>query len=257
MIYRIPVCVSLLAGLVLLAPMRGHCVNTVEGIARSLPAGEEVYTETHEFSGNGHHISYRDPAGALIAEKRLDYSCSESAPDWEQHDLRSGKREGGHWSGETYVLQRDDRSNSITPDGTLVASSGFDKFVRRNWEKLTSGTQVGFEFALPARLTTIGMRISKTSALPGEQGISEWFRVEPSSPLFRMLAGAIVLGYDEERQLQFYRGPSNIGDAKGGDLDVEIRYRRSPATAGLAPVDAPQEPQQPGGKNHQCPRSDA
>jgi len=240
-------------GALLLAPHSGECSSRVEGIARALPEGNPIYSETHEFDGNAHRIEYRDTGGVLIAEKQLDYACSDSAPDWQQHDLRSGARVGGRWSDAGYVLQRDDRSSTITPEGTLVASSGFDHFVRQHWEELRTGNTVGFEFAVPARLTTIGMRIQKTRGLPGEREISEWFEAEPSSGLFRLFAGSILLGYDKEGTLQFYRGPSNIGDGKGRGLEVEIRYRR---------LDTGQqrEPALAGDRNDpqlQCPRRDA
>ena len=210
----------------LLAPLSGECSGRVEGLARVMPEGNPMYSETHEFDGSTHRIEYRDTGGMLIAEKELDYTCSDSVPDWQQRDLRSGARVGGRWSDAGYVLHRDDRSSTITPEGTLVASSGFDHFVRQHWEELRAGKTVGFEFALPARLTTIGMHIRKTRGLPGERAISEWFRAEPSSGLFRIFAGSILLGYDKDGMLQFYRGPSNISDGKGRGMEVEIRYRR-------------------------------
>ncbi len=225
----------------------------IEGIARSA-AGQEVYRETHDFDGKAHRILYHDPAGALIAEKQLDYSCSDSAPDWQQHDLRNGMRVGGHWRGSEYVLEHDGRSGSVSPERTLVASSGFDHFVRDHWVELASGETREFDFALPARLSTIGMRVQKTQGIPGESSITEWFSVEPSSGIFRLFAGKILLGYDEARGLQFYRGPSNIGDAEGRDVEVEIRYQRVQGEAGLPELPLARTR---GAPQSHCPGSDA
>lgn len=229
----------------------------IEGTARTFPAGQPAYSELHEFSGDTHRVFYKDPAGRLIAEKVLDYGCDESAPDWQQHDLRNGRRVGGRWDGPDYVLLRDDRSSSVRPEGTLVASSGFDRFVRQQWTTLQNGNNVEFEFALPARLSTIGMRIHTTPAPDGEPDVLEWFRVEPSSGLFRLFGGSILLGYDENRDLAFYRGPSNIGDGKGGSLAVEIRYRRIADAVSLAEL---REPVADGSRKEpdsQCTRRDA
>lgn len=224
-------CAALAAVVLLLTASRIALASTeiVEGIALRLPERTEVYHETHEISAKEHRISYLSPKGALLAEKQLDYTCSDSAPAWEQHDLRSGKVVGGYWAGEDYMLVRDGREAAIRPEGSLVASSGFDRFVRKHRERLLAGDTVGFEFALPARLSSIGMRIRREENAVTETGVDNWFRVEPEQGLLRLFAGAILLGYSQAGELVIYRGPSNISDDKGGDLEVEIRYRRHSA----------------------------
>lgn len=208
----------------------------IEGVALRLPERTEAYHETHEISPLEHRISYRDPDGALLAEKQLDYTCSDSAPAWEQHDLRSGKMVGGYWAGEDYMLVRDGRETAIRPEGALVASSGFDRFVRKHRDSLRAGDTVGFEFALPARLSSIGMRIQREENAVAETGIDDWFRVEPVQGFFRLFTAGILLGYSKTGELVFYRGPSNISDGKGRGLDVEIRYRRHTADPTAAAV---------------------
>lgn len=231
---------ALVASLVLLASSaRADGVVVMEGTARTYPAGDLAYRETHVFSGNTHRVLYRDPGGTLIAEKSLDYGCDLAAPDWEQRDLRNGRVVGGRWEGATYVLRRDARTSSVSPRLPLVASSGFDNFVRSHWDSLKTADEVNFDFALPADLMTIGMRLQRAEAPEGETGERMWFKAEPSSGLLRLFAGEILLGYDETRTLGFYRGPSNIGDGKGGSLNVEIHYRRVPADAQLAALREP------------------
>lgn len=229
----------------------------VEGTARTFPAGEQAYTETHEYVGTTHRVAYRDPSGRIIAEKTLDYGCDDNAPEWRQQDLRNGRKLGGHWAGEEYVLQRDDRSTRIRPDAPFVASSGFDHFVRQQWSRLERGDTVEFDFALPARLSSIGMRIHQTPAPLYQPGVVEWFLVEPSSGFFRMFGGTILLGYDENRDLAFYRGPSNIGDGKGGSLMVEIRYARLPEAVDLAKTREPTDAGDRNAEQARCIRRDA
>ncbi len=231
--------------------------GVIQGVARALPGGEIAYRELHTITGNSHHVRYTDPEGQLIAEKTLDYRCDQAAPDWQQKDLRSGERLGGHWNGAEYVLQRGESTSSIRPEATLVASSGFDRFVHGHLEQLRRGETVEFEFALPARLTSIGMRIKGTDAPVAGETADAWFAVEPSSGLFRMFAGVILLGYDPGGELRFYRGPSNIGDGKGGSLTVEIRYEHLADSPELA---ATPEPAMRAHRNEQdlrCTRHDA
>ncbi|MFM7275646.1 MAG: hypothetical protein ACKO4A_17700 [Gammaproteobacteria bacterium] len=200
----------------------------VEGIARPLAGGPELYREQHLFSGRSHRIDYIAPDGQRIAEKILDYSCSDTAPAFEQTDLRDGQRSGGAWSAEGYRLERGTESRLLeSPEGELVASSGFDRYVRRHREALRAGETLEFDFALAERLGTLRLRIRREDAAAGTQA----FRVEAASVLLRPFVPAIRLDYDEAGRLMRYRGLSNIDGPDGSPLQVEIRYSYSPAPA--------------------------
>lgn len=201
----------------------------IEGVALRLPERTEVYRERHAIGALSHRIEYRAPDGTLIAQKSLDYRCSQSAPAFEQHDLRSDSRIGARWQGGEYLLLRGDETRALQPAATLVASSGFDRFVRTNWDTLTAGASIDLDFALPARLQTLRLRMARIEAPEALPGAALWLRIVPAQPLLRAFVDPIELAYDGERRLALYRGLSNLADANGKGLVVEIRYRQVPA----------------------------
>ena len=230
----------------------------IEGVALRLPERTEVYRERHEIGTLGHRIEYRAPDGTLIARNALDYRCSESAPAFEQHDLRSDSRIGARWQHGEYLLLRGEEMRALEPAATLVASSGFDRFVRANWEALAAGDSIDADFALPARLQTLRLRMARTEAPEELPGSALWLRIVPVQPLLRAFVDPIELAYDSERRLVLYRGLSNLDGADGKALNVEIRYRpvsgedraREREIAATAPAmtepaaDAPRTPDQ-------------
>jgi len=202
--------------------------ETIEGVALRLPGRIEVYRERHEIGALSHRIQYHAPDGTLIAENSLDYRCSQGAPAFEQHDLRSGSRIGARWQDGNYLLLRGDETRALEPVATLVASSGFDRFVRANWETLAAGGSIELDFALPARLQTLRLRMARIEAPEELPGSALWLRIVPAQPLLRAFVDPIELAYDGERRLALYRGLSNLDGADGKALSVEIRYRPVP-----------------------------
>ena len=200
----------------------------IEGVALQLPGRAEVYRERHEIGTLGHRIEYRAPDGTLIARNVLDYRCSDSAPDFEQLDLRGNSLIGARWQDGKYLLLRGDETRALDPAAALVASSGFDRFVRANWEALAAGDSIDVDFALPARLQTLRLRMTRIEAPEELPNSALWLRIVPVQPLLRAFVDPIELAYDSGRRLLLYRGLSNLTGADGKALTVEIRYRQVP-----------------------------
>lgn len=213
----------------------------IEGVALRLPARTEAYREHHAIGPHSHTIEYRAPDGSLIADKQLDYRESDSAPAFLQRDLRRGTRIGARWEDGRYLLQRNDEERGVDTSGLLVASSGFDRFVRSRWDTLALGEPVDFDFALPARLQTVGLRIAARPARAGEDAALHWFRIAPTHPLLRAIVDPIELAYDDARRLRVYSGVSNLVDADGGSLDVEISYRYADEALAAAALPEPDQ----------------
>jgi hypothetical protein len=229
----------------LLPPGAARAVTQhIEGVALRLPERSEAYREYHRSGALWQHVEYRAPDGSLIAELRLDYRCSQSAPAFEQHDMRSGTKLGGRWEDGAYVLVRDAATRALPEPRDLVASSGFNRFVQAEWEALKGDGHIDFDFALPARLQSPRLRIQRAELPAGEPGTSVWFRISAARSWLRPFVGHIFLGYDADRRLRVYRGPSNLADSDGSALEVEISYHYGESSApGTAPVvDAPDEP---------------
>jgi len=219
----------------------------IEGVARAPEDGRELYRERHAIGALDHEIDYLAPDGRRIARNTLDYRQSDSAPDFEQHDLRHGTRVGGRWQGGVYQLLRDRESRALrAPEATLVASSGFDRFVRAQWEPLLRNEAVEVEFAVPARLQSIALRIARIEAPQPLPESALWLRIVPVQPLLRAFVAPIVLAYDAERRLLLYRGVSNLDDADGNAQQVEIRYRPlDPAAQQTLPEKSPSPDEPP------------
>ena len=221
----------LLAGIAIalgVAPAQGAL--RVEGTASLLDTGVPVYVEEHRIDAVQQQVKYRDPDGRLIASLSLDYRCSDYAPSFEQHDRRAGVRLAGHWTEGTYTLTRStdaevarSRTAVLPPDElTLVASSGFERYIQQNWEGLVSGKPSVFRFVMSGRLDTLRLRVKRANRPPDTE--LTWFMIEPDTGLLRLIAEPILLGYDTGRRLRVYRGLSNLADADGSSLSVQIRY---------------------------------
>jgi hypothetical protein len=224
----------LVAGCLAAATAGAHATERIEGTALRLPERTPVYREVHLRDALHHRVDYHSASGELIAELVLDYRCDAIAPDFLQRDTRTGQQFGARWEDGRYLLLRNQDSRYITPTESLVASSGFDRFVSANWSRLLADNVLEFEFAIPANLRTLRMRILRSTG--GTQGqtsaqVHSWFRVEPALPLLRGFVDPIELGYDAEGRLLVYRGRSNLVDANGATLDVEIHYLHSAALA--------------------------
>jgi hypothetical protein len=141
------------------APFRGQAYEP--GSSRLL------YAEKHENITRGGvtvgRTEYRDPAGALIAERTLDFSRHIFKPDYRLVDLRDGYEEGaevvGTGDGKTArvrVFVRDKREKPLRERTILVPEpavidGGVNAFVKANWSELSAGRRVAFNFVAPAR----------------------------------------------------------------------------------------------------------
>ena len=239
----------LLAALLLVATVAGAraqpvAPQAVEGIALALPGRGEAYVERHAIGALDHRIDYRAPDGTPIARLTLDYRCSDNAPAFEQHDLRNGARIGARWQDGAYLLQHGDETRALAPSVSLVASSGFDRFVRGHWDALAAGRSIDLDFALPARLQTLRLRIARVEAPEALPGATLWLRIVAAQPLLRAFVEPIELAYDGDWALLLYRGLSNLPGADGKAQSVEIRYRRlqaaQPGPAREIAANAPQ-----------------
>lgn len=203
-----------------------HSVEHIEGQAVRLADGTPVYRERHRIEEHRHRVDYHGPAGEPIGELRLDFRCNDSAPDFEQIDRRAGERQTGRWRDGEYLLERDTgasaASAALAPGALpLVASSGFDRFLRAQRERLLGGETVTFRFAMPARLSDLRLRARHDRE--ARDGL-DWFVIEPDQAVLRAFVQPLRVAYDGQQRLAVYRGPSNLLDADGSALRVEIRY---------------------------------
>ena len=213
----------------------GNIGDTV-GMAYDLQSGELLYRETHCISSDGldREVVYQDPDDKLIARKLLDYTTGETTPSFVQFNHYSRESiEVGFDQGSVSMKVIDSDSRSVNkaalaqPGETMpvVIDAGFDGFVRQHWDELLAGAEREFQFPFADRQSLVELRIQPLSC-SYETQTDQCFRLDLANWLLRVLVKPIELGYDaDSRRLTRYRGLSNIGDANGDGLEVDIRYR--------------------------------
>jgi hypothetical protein len=106
----------------------------------------------------------------------------------------------------------------------LVADAGFDNFVRDSWQDLEAGQTVDFEFVVLGMDKPLRMAISQDRAANCAAERS-CLKIVLDSWLLRNFVYPIRLQYsNSDQKLLRFTGLSNIKDADGGLLKVNILY---------------------------------
>ena len=195
-----------------------------EGVARNPDSGVVLYREQHWTRSEGERlverlVLYRCPDGAAFGRKLVDYRQSAAAPAFRFDDVRSGYAEGlrDDHGPVVFFHPPGDAAEKSAPLSakSLVVDAGFDEFVRQQWQPLLAGKAVPLQFALPARLESIGFVVRKVGAanIAGEPA---WvFRLRLDS-VIGWLAPHIDVSYGQQsRRLLRFEGLSNVRDDNG------------------------------------------
>ena len=206
------------------------------GEAFSFQGEQLLYRETHCEKNDGlqREVFYQDSRGQEIAYKSLDYRHGTSTPAFSQHNYQTNEKTQVSFEDDNIKMMFRDASGSTEEkslDMTLqqtelpiVVDAGFDSYIRQHWDSLLGGEDHSFRFALPTRGQLVDLKVSATSCTY-QSTADQCFLLEMDNWLFRMLVDNIELGYNpESRQLTRYRGLSNIEDASGNGIEVDIRY---------------------------------
>lgn len=215
------------------------------GFACDRKSGEPAYREIHEEiweSGRlvEDRVSYRSPQGEEFAVKRVDYRASPITPDFSLDDRSIKHRES---------LERDRQSGALrvsyqSPGDTLmqsvvlegrsdpIADAGFEQLLLQSWDRLLAGESITRPFLIPSHLEAIDMRLryrpeaseERSAAMPSLPSLVV-FELAIDSFWLRLVVPAIKLYYESTtRELVRYEGPSNLRNAKGRNLDVNIDF---------------------------------
>jgi len=192
----------------------------------------ERYTEVDD-DGKA-EVHYYSADDERVAEKQLDYSRGETQPSYTLKDFRNDLLWSVEWDSDSQLMMRkgsiDDPDRSrVSSESPQVIDAGFDGFVKQEWDKLMDGERVTFYFAFPNRLRNVRLRGERIDASDSgiEKGESDWiyFRIQVNSRLLSLFADDLYLAYEEDgKRLKVFRGRSNLPDADGESIDVEIHY---------------------------------
>ncbi len=226
-----------------IAQANNRFVQTL-GQAFDLKSKQPLYNEIHCLSNDAltREVIYRDTEGQLIAHKILSYRTGPITPSFIQQNFYSRESVAIELKDNelTLTTTRQDRQESqkvvsIQPSAELpvVIDAGFDAFVTRHWDRLIAGESKNFQFPFAAHESMFELRL-RSANCNYDTTTDQCFILEMNNWLIRMLVDPIELGYDVKlRRLSRYRGLSNIGDASGEGLVVDIRYdyKKLPNTA--------------------------
>jgi len=209
-----------------------------------------LYVEKHvetwqEGRLTGREVRYEDPAGELIAEKRVRYEESPEVPSFEMTDFRIGLREGAEVEAGNVVLfsgpsEERVRRRKVQRPRIAVVDAGFDAFMRDNFDAVVAGDKVEFEFAVPAlrRFFRFELVPQGDVSYQGERALRVEMR--PASPILRLLVDPIDLTYSPDGRLLEFRGLANVCDEKGDRYEARIVFDYSPSSpSSLGVVAAP------------------
>ncbi|WP_278803760.1 hypothetical protein [Marinobacter nauticus] len=201
--------------------------------------GNVLYQEDHRVEGTcsegvfapvDHQVSYRNPeSGDEFASKSLSYSNSAFRPRVEFRQPRFGEALTVSYPQEqalNIVWQEpagDTREFTVPFDQRLVVDSGFDYFVRANWEQVQQGESVEFRFLAPTRGEHYGFVLEPATSVKVDADLT--VQIRPTSLLLRVLVDPIVLGYNSDGALTDYLGLTNIRQDAESNHIAHIRYQ--------------------------------
>ena len=202
------------------------------GYAYDMETGAYLYKEVHrERWVGGKHVgstvNYVDKDGKTIVAKQIKYNSNPLLPEFNTIDKRDGYKEASDVTGNRIKLssRRTDKENleskAFTIKPGMVIDSGFDYFVRTNWDDLMDGEKMKMKFGVPIERDFFNFRLYKIS----ENKNTVKFRFEIDNMLLRVFVKSIEVEYfKREKRLYRYKGMSNINNEEGKSYFVRIVF---------------------------------
>ena len=219
------------------------------GNAYNPSTDELLYQEQHFYKFvNGQKTlstTFNDAQGNKIAERIVKYQ-NQSVKSYrlEQHNIDYA---------ESIIYQNnllkfegltdgDIDQENIATDKEIVIDAGFSDFIVQNWDELVDGQTIKFNFASIGLMKTVKLQLKKTDLKRtsakekfNDQEVT-MFKMTLANPILKMLVKPIEVGfYNENRQLAYYKGISNIKNDNGERFpSVRIEYVKLPTHQDLA-----------------------
>jgi hypothetical protein len=210
-----------------------RCFN---GYAYTLQGDEYRYTEHHEQQLRDGKIqswdvTYVGRDGHTIATKQLEFGASDTVPTYTLEIAADGYREGIRREGERWLMFRrknaeaEEQTKAFDIETPMAADSGFDMLVRNNFDRLTAGETVPFNFAAAGRQAVVKLRARQTGTTTFEGQDAVVFDAELDMFLVNFFVDSLQLTYDpDSHRLLEYRGIGNMHDASGKVYPVRVSY---------------------------------
>ena len=207
--------------------------------------GKAEAPHAHRFLyGERHVLAFR--AGKL-AQRVVLYTCRDGspfarktssyvdawAPDFVFEDASNGMREGvRRESGARQVFYRAarsdrERANALPQVPGLVVDTGFDAFVRDNWQSLMASEGRSMRFLIPSHLADMGFRVQHVRGDHVDGVPVEVFRLTLSNVFGWFVPGIDVYYSAKDHVLVRYVGVADLLDASGSNIRADIGFELS------------------------------
>lgn len=238
------ICAMLCSQLVLAAELLRF-----EGRALDPETQALLYIEKHQVVlddiGNylSSYVTYIDPYGEVFAEKTLNFSGSQLAPDLMFHDKRhderitvSVKTPDAEKPYIRILIEQDgkrDESRVNMNASDVVIDAGFDRLLASQWQQLRQQKELDFSFLAITRAQLIKFEAIEESDQPGRINIE----LHPRNFFIDLLVKPINLEYDPyTRRLLRFTGLTNIEQYQNGQRTydnyiADIYYQYQPIQA--------------------------
>ncbi len=213
-------------------PEQGYV--TYSGTATARRNQQFLYGESHVLLYKDGKLAervvlYTCRDGAVFARKTVAY-VDELAPDFALEDATNGLRQGVRSAGTVRTVYfrggRDEapKESAMPQVAGLVADSGFDEFVRSNWQSLMTGSSLSMPFLLPSRGEQKRFSVQHVRSEQLDGTPAELFRLKLAGMLGAVVPSIDVYYGAADHQLLRYAGVSDLRDASNNNFDSQIDF---------------------------------
>lgn len=210
----------------LLLCCKAHCETQVfEAVAKY--KGKVAYLERHTVVYDDQTLiksqtEYLDPEGKPIASLRSDFTQSLAAPAYILEDKRNQSLQGQRWSNQKLEVFTQNKKKDLSKSPELMmGGEGLIYYIGANIKELISSEGLDFKLIIPGRLRTFDFVIKPLAHNEQEAA----FEIKMKSWLMRLFGPRLKLIYDvPKKRLKSFEGLSNLRDAEGEMMSVDIQY---------------------------------
>ena len=203
----------------------------LEGVAKN-EKGETIYVEKHSIQRDESdlnkfiRVEYFKSDGSLFATMTSDFSNHKTVPETTFEDTRFKSKSIMRLKENVVEFEefKNDKvvsKNTVPMKGLMVASQGFDNFIRMNVSKLNTAA-LEFSFGVLDSRDFYSLSGYKKSSTSSEIE----YGIKSNNWLFRLFTSELRVKYTlKDMKLISFIGRSNILDDSGKAQDVTINYQ--------------------------------
>jgi len=208
------------------------------GYAYDLKTGELQYQERHrrELDDVGNKVVYTEyiDANDQIMAKRVVRYKQDRVSKFELSDVVNQETVSVERLSEKVILKKqlssenaENRELKLSVELDHIIDAGFNDYVLKHWDELTSGKKKQFNFLSTERKRWIKLSVKGAGSREDAGFTIRSFQMTVANPVIRLLMKPIkVEYYADTRELYRYEGISNLKRDNGKNYSVRIEFPR-------------------------------